>query len=88
MPLPLSMAFAVAVGVSPEKGIYTAIVAGFLTSFLGGSRFQIGGPTGAFVVVLYQIVQREGYEGLVCASLLSGVFLLIAAFLRLGSLFL
>ena len=84
--LPLSMAFAMASGVSPEKGIYTAIIAGFLTSLLGGSRFQIGGPTGAFVVIIYGIVQREGYEGLVLASLLAGVFLLIAAFSRMGSL--
>ncbi len=84
--LPLSMAFAMASGVSPEKGIYTAIIAGFLTSLLGGSRFQIGGPTGAFVVIIYGIVQREGYEGLVLASLLAGVFLLIAAFSKMGSL--
>lgn len=84
--LPLSMAFAMAAGVSPERGVYTAIVAGLITSFLGGSRFQIGGPTGAFVVILYSIIQKDGYEGLVLASLLAGVFLLIAAFSRLGSM--
>lgn len=84
--LPLAMAFAIASGVSPEQGLYTAIIAGFLISFLGGSRFQIGGPTGAFVVIIYAIVQRNGYEGLVIVTLMAGVMLLIAAFSRLGSL--
>ena len=62
--LPLAMAFAIASGVPPERGIFTAIVAGFLISLLGGSRVQIGGPTGAFVVIVYGIVMREGYGGL------------------------
>src|SRR5271167_2997260 len=62
--LPLAMAFAIASGVSPEKGLYTAIVAGFLISLLGGSKVQIGGPTGAFVVIIYAIMQRSTYEGL------------------------
>src|SRR3989338_3088867 len=62
--LPLAMAFAIASGVSPEKGLYTAIVAGFIISLLGGSRVQIGGPTGAFVVVVYGIVQQYGTDGL------------------------
>lgn len=83
--LPLAMAFAIASGVGPEKGLYTAIIAGFLISLFGGSRFQIGGPTGAFVLVLYMIIQRDGYTGLAAASLLAGVFLIVAAFFRLGS---
>lgn len=84
--LPLAMAFAIASGVSPEKGLFTAIIAGFLISLLGGSRFQIGGPTGAFVVIIYNIIQNSGYEGLVIATLIAAVILLIAAFSRLGSL--
>src|SRR3990167_9252926 len=60
--LPLSLAFAIASGVSPERGLYTAIIAGFLISLFGGSRVQIGGPTGAFVVIIYGIVERNGYE--------------------------
>jgi SulP family sulfate permease len=83
--LPLAMAFAIASGVGPEKGLYTAIVAGFLISLLGGSRFQIGGPTGAFVVIIYDIIQRSGYDGLAIVTLLAGVILLIAAFSRLGA---
>ena len=63
--LPLAMAFAIASGVTPEKGLYTAIIAGFLISLLGGSRFQIGGPTGAFVVIIYDIMQRTDYGSLV-----------------------
>ncbi|TMM27585.1 MAG: sodium-independent anion transporter, partial [Actinobacteria bacterium] len=62
--LPLAIAFAIASGVTPERGLFTAIVAGFLISALGGSRVQIGGPTGAFVVIVYAIVQRHGVEGL------------------------
>src|SRR6202163_3010469 len=62
--LPLALAFAIASGVSPEKGLYTAVVAGFLISALGGSRVQIGGPTGAFVVLVFDIVQRHGTDGL------------------------
>jgi len=84
--LPLAMAFAIASGVSPESGIYTAIIAGFLISLLGGSRNQIGGPTGAFVVIIYDIVQRMGYDGLVIATLIAAVFLIILGFSRLGML--
>jgi sulfate permease, SulP family len=84
--LPLAMAFAIASGVSPEQGIYTAIVASFLISLLGGSRFQIGGPTGAFVVLIYAIIQRQGYEGLAVVTLFAGALLLIAAFSKLGNL--
>ncbi len=82
--LPLAMAFAIASGVGPERGLYTAIVAGFLISLLGGSRVQIGGPTGAFVVIVYGIVQRQGYEGLVVATLIAAVILIIMGFSRLG----
>ncbi|MFZ0565932.1 MAG: sulfate permease [Chlamydiales bacterium] len=84
--LPLAMAFAIASGLSPTSGLYTAIVAGFLVSLLGGSYSQIGGPTGAFVVIIYGIVQAHGYDGLVLATLGAGVILLIFAFSRLGSL--
>ena len=84
--LPLAMAFAIAAGLGPQAGLYTAIIAGFLISLLGGSRFQIGGPTGAFVVIIYDIVQKRGYDGLVAVTLIAGVILLIAAFSRLGSL--
>lgn len=84
--LPLAMAFAIASGVTPARGLYTAIIAGFLISFLGGSRFQIGGPTGAFVVIIYDIVQRIGYDGLVLVTLIAGGILIIAAFSRLGTL--
>lgn len=75
--LPLAMAFAIASGLPPERGLYTAVVAGFLISFFSGSRFQIGGPTGAFVVIVFGVVSRHGYEGLVITTLISG-FLLIA----------
>src|SRR3954452_8843566 len=74
--LPLAIAFAIASGVTPERGLYTAIVAGFIISALGGSRVQIGGPTGAFVVIVYGIVQRYGYEGLQVATLIAGVMLI------------
>lgn len=84
--LPLAMAFAIASGLGPEKGLYTAIVAGFIISFLGGSRFQIGGPTGAFVVIVFDIVLRHGYEGLAVATLMAGVFLIIMGLLRLGAI--
>src|SRR6187455_2201909 len=73
--LPLAIAFAIASGVSPEKGLYTAIIAGFLISALGGSRVQIGGPTGAFVVIVYGIVQRYGTDGLTVATIMAGVIL-------------
>src|ERR1700752_4106709 len=74
--LPLSMAIAVASGVSPERGLYTSIVGGFVVSALGGSRFQIGGPAGAFIVLVAATVARHGYEGLLVAILLSGVIML------------
>src|SRR5512132_2076277 len=75
--LPLAIAFGIASGVTPAQGLYTAIVAGFLISALGGSRVQIGGPTGAFVVVVYSIVQQYGVSGLLLATLMAGVFLVI-----------
>ena len=83
--LPLSMAIAIASGVGPERGLYAAIVGGFLVSALGGSRFQIGGPAGAFIVLVAATVARHGVDGLLLATLLSGVMLTIGGFLRLGS---
>jgi sulfate permease, SulP family len=83
--LPLAMAFAIAAGLSPTYGLSTAIVAGFLTSLLSGSRYQIGGPTGAFVIIIYGILVRRGYEGLVAVTLIAGLILLISAFSRIGS---
>jgi sulfate permease, SulP family len=82
--LPLAIAFAIASGVGPERGLYTAIVAGFVISALGGSRVQIGGPTGAFVVIVYTIVQRHGVEGLAMATLMAGVMLVGFGLARLG----
>ena len=84
--LPLAIAFAIASGVSPEKGLFTAIIAGFFISFLGGSKVQIGGPTGAFVVIVYGIVQKYGVDGLTIATLIAGVMLMIMGFARLGSI--
>jgi sulfate permease, SulP family len=84
--LPLSMAIAVASGVSPERGLYAAIVGGFLVSALGGSRFQIGGPAGAFIVLVSTTVDRFGVEGLLLTVLLSGLMLTVVGFLRLGAL--
>lgn len=83
--LPLAMAFAIASGVSPERGLYTAIIAGFLISALGGSRIQIGGPTGAFVVIIYGIIQRTGYSGLCLSTLLAGLILIGLGISRIGS---
>jgi SulP family sulfate permease len=83
--LPLSMAIAIGSGLSPEKGLFTAIVGGFLISALGGSRFQIGGPAGAFIVLIASIVERQGYDGLVLATLLAGLMLVVAGVLRLGT---
>jgi SulP family sulfate permease len=83
--LPLSIALAIASGVSPEKGLYTAIFGGFIVSLLGGSRVQIGGPTGAFVVIVYGIVQKYGLDGLIVSTMMAGVFLIIIGFLKLGS---
>ena len=84
--LPLALAFAIASGVPPERGLYTAIVAGFLISLLGGSRVQIGGPTGAFVVIVYGIVSKYGYEGLVICTMMAGAFLVVLGLARLGGL--
>ncbi len=83
--LPLAIAFAIASGVKPEQGLYTAIVAGFLISFLSGSRVQIGGPTGAFIVIVYGIVARYGYDGLATATLMAGVILVAIGVARLGT---
>jgi len=83
--LPLSMALAVASGTTPERGLYTAIVAGFLISFFGGSRFQIGGPTGAFVVVVFNVIDAYGYDGLVQATLMAGVILILFGVARFGT---
>lgn len=83
--LPLSMALAIASGVPPERGLYTAIIGGFLISLLGGSRFQIGGPAGAFIVLVSATVERHGYEGLVLATALAGLMMLALGLLRLGT---
>ncbi|SFK86475.1 sulfate permease, SulP family [Porphyromonadaceae bacterium KH3CP3RA] len=83
--LPLAIAFGIASGVTPEKGIYTAIIAGFIISFLGGSRVQIGGPTGAFIVIVYGIVEQYGVQGLAIATVLAGIMLLAMGFLKLGA---
>ena len=83
--IPLAMALAIASGVTPAQGLYTAIVAGFFIALLGGSRFQIGGPTGAFVVVIFDVMQNYGYTGLAATMLVAGITLIIAGFLRLGS---
>ena len=84
--LPLAMALGIASGASPDKGLVTAIVAGFLISALGGSRVQIGGPTGAFVVVVFNVIARHGYDGLVLATLLAGVILIAAGLARMGQI--
>jgi sulfate permease, SulP family len=83
--LPLSMAIAIASGVSPDKGLFTAIVGGFIVSALGGSRFQIGGPAGAFIVLVASTVEAHGVDGLLLATMLSGSFLLAIGYLRLGT---
>ena len=84
--LPLSIALALASGVGPEEGIYTAIIAGFLISFLGGSRVQIAGPTAAFATIVAGIVAKNGMDGLVVATLIAGVLLILMGVFRLGSL--
>ena len=84
--IPLSIAIAIASGAPPEAGLVTAIVAGFLISALGGSRVQIGGPTGAFIVVVYAVIAEHGYDGLVLATLMAGAILVVAGLLRAGSL--
>lgn len=83
--LPLAMAFGIASGVTPERGIITAIIAGFLISLLGGSRVQVGGPTGAFVVIIYGIIQRNGYEGLAISTLIAAIMIAVMGICRLGS---
>ncbi len=83
--LPLSMAIAIASGVGPERGLYTAIVGGFLVSALGGSRYQVGGPAGAFIVLVSACMMALGLEGLILATFLSGIFLIVAGVLRLGT---
>lgn len=75
--LPLAIAFGIASGVSPEQGLITAIIAGFIVSFLGGSNVQIGGPTGAFIVVVYGIISKFGIEGLAIATVLAGIFFVV-----------
>jgi SulP family sulfate permease len=84
--LPLALAFAIGSGVTPEKGLFTAIVAGFLISLLGGSRVQIAGPTGAFVVVIYAIIQKHGYDGLALATLIAAVLMILMGLARFGVL--
>ena len=84
--LPLAMALAIASGTTPDKGLVTAVVAGFLISALGGSRFQIGGPTGAFIPVVYTVIATHGYDGLVLATLMAGVMLIAAGLLKTGTL--
>lgn len=83
--LPLAIAFGIASGVSPEKGIITAIVAGFIISFLGGSKVQIGGPTGAFIVIIYGIIQQYGIDGLMVATMMAGVLLILLGVFKLGT---
>src|SRR3989338_8378148 len=84
--LPLAIAFAIASGVKPEQGIYTAIVAGFAAAVLGGSRTQVTGPTGAFIVIIYGVVQQYGYEGLAIATLIAGVLLVLMGLAKMGVL--
>lgn len=84
--LPLAIAFGIASGVSPEKGIITAIVAGLIVSVFGGSKVQIGGPTGAFIIIIYGIIQKYGFEGLAIATCMAGLFLIVFGLLRLGTI--
>ena len=83
--LPLAIAFGIASGVTPQQGLYTAIIAGFIISFLGGTKVQIGGPTGAFIVIVYGIIQEYGIEGLMIATLMAGVMLILMGVFRLGT---
>ena len=83
--LPLAIAFGIASGVTPEKGLITAVVAGFIISALGGSRVQIGGLTGAFIVIVYGIVQTYGIDGLIAATFMAGIMLIILGFARAGA---
>ena len=84
--LPLAIAIAIASGTTPEKGLLTAIIAGFLISALGGSRVQIGGPTGAFIPIVYAVIFRHGYDGLVLATCMAGIILVVAGLMRFGTL--
>src|SRR5690606_24155594 len=84
--LPLAMALAIASGTTPDKGISTAIIAGFLISAVGGSRVQIGGPTAAFIPVVFVVIERFGYGGLILCTLMAGLMLIAAGLLRLGTL--
>jgi SulP family sulfate permease len=84
--LPLAIAFGIASGVTPDKGLLTAVIAGFIISFLGGSRVQIGGPTGAFIIIVYGIVQQYGTNGLIIATIMAGVILVIMGFAKFGSI--
>ena len=84
--LPLSLAIAIASGADPDKGIVTAIVGGFLISLFGGSRVQIGGPTGAFIVVVFSVISQHGYDGLVLATFMAGIILLMGGYFRAGNL--
>src|ERR1700760_763599 len=83
--LPLSMAIAIASGVTPDRGLYTAAVGGFIISLLGGSRFQIGGPAGAFIVLVALTAERHGVDGVILATAMAGLLLIAAGFLRLGT---
>ena len=83
--LPLAIAFGIASGVSPEKGLITAVIGGFIVSFLGGSSVQIGGPTGAFIVIVYGIIEKFGFEGLAVATVLAGIMLVLMGVLKLGT---
>src|SRR5271163_4334265 len=83
--LPLSMAIAIACGLSPDRGLFAAIVGGFMISTFGGSRFQIGGPAGAFIVLVFSIVDRHGYDGLALATMMAGVIMLVLGFMRWGT---
>src|ERR1700674_2217059 len=83
--LPLSMAIAIASGVTPDRGLYTAVIGGFIVSLLGGSRFQIGGPAGAFIVLVALTAERHGVDGVILATTMAGVFLIAAGLLRLGT---
>src|SRR3954463_14049274 len=83
--LPLAIALAIASGAKPEQGLYTAIFAGFVIAVLGGSRAQISGPTGAFIVIVYGVIQKYGYDGLVVATLMAGVILIVMGLARMGA---
>ena len=84
--LPLAMALAIASGTTPDKGLVTTVVAGLLISALGGTRFQIGGPTGAFIPVVYVVISAHGFDGLVLATLMAGILLVFAGLMKVGAL--